>query len=145
MIKKCLLCKKEFQAYRCQKYCGNWKIKGTCAYKHHREIKNENHKLWTKKNPEKVKIKREIWNRRYRGKYKEEVKNRRLKLRFQIFQRDNFTCQYCGRKVPEAILEIDHRFPESKGGKGNINNYITSCRECNLGKGDIVLKEFIKS
>ena len=58
------------------------------------------------------------------------------------FQRDNFTCQYCGRKSPEAILEIDHRFPKSKGGEDNIKNYITSCQECNIGKGDVILKEF---
>ncbi len=69
-------------------------------------------------------------------------KQRRLKLRFQVFQRDNFTCQYCGRKAPECILEIDHRFPKSKGGRDNIKNYITSCQECNLGKGDSILEEF---
>ena len=70
------------------------------------------------------------------------TKHRRLKLRFQIFQRDNFTCQYCGRKVPEIILEIDHKYPESKGGEEKIKNYVTSCRECNLGKGDCILDEF---
>lgn len=66
----------------------------------------------------------------------------RLKLRFTALNRDNFTCQYCGKKVPEVILEIDHRFPKSKGGLDKIENYITSCRDCNLGKGDCILNEF---
>lgn len=69
-------------------------------------------------------------------------KNRRLKLRFEIFERDNFSCRYCGRKPPEVILEIDHKFPKSKGGKNEKQNYLTSCKDCNIGKGDSILKEF---
>lgn len=57
-----------------------------------------------------------------------------LAIRFEIFKRDNFTCQYCGRKTPEAILELDHIIPKCKGGKNDIQNYITSCFECNRGK-----------
>ena len=68
---------------------------------------------------------------------------KRLKTRFDIFCRDNFTCYYCGRKPPEVILEIDHKFPKSKDGKNRMENYITSCRDCNIGKGDSILKEFI--
>jgi 5-methylcytosine-specific restriction endonuclease McrA len=33
------------------------------------------------------------------------------KLRFEVFKRDNFTCQYCGRETPEVILEADHVIP----------------------------------
>jgi len=64
---------------------------------------------------------------------------KRLKLRFAIFKRDNFTCQYCGRKSPNVILEIDHIYPKSKGGEDKIENYITACHDCNLGKGDYIL------
>jgi hypothetical protein len=65
--------------------------------------------------------------------------HKRLRLRFFILKRDNFTCQYCGRKSPETILEIDHVFPQSRGGDNDPANLITSCRDCNLGKGDVVL------
>ncbi len=61
---------------------------------------------------------------------------RALKVRFEVFKRDNFTCQYCGRKAPNVILHLDHIFPKSKGGKNEKENYITSCEECNLGKGN---------
>lgn len=56
------------------------------------------------------------------------------KLRFEVFKRDNFTCQYCGRKAPEVILEIDHILPVAKGGDNSIFNLITCCKECNSGK-----------
>ena len=57
------------------------------------------------------------------------------KQRFSILKRDNFTCRYCGRKTPEVILEVDHIVPVSKGGTNDLNNLITSCRDCNRGKG----------
>lgn len=58
------------------------------------------------------------------------------KLRFEVFKRDNFTCQYCGAKAPDAILEVDHIEPVGKGSKNDILNLITSCRDCNKGKSD---------
>lgn len=57
------------------------------------------------------------------------------KLRFEVFKRDNFTCQYCGKMAPDVILEVDHINPVAKGGDNNILNLITSCFDCNRGKG----------
>ena len=57
------------------------------------------------------------------------------KIRFEVFKRDQFTCQYCGRTVPDVILHVDHIQPVSKGGTNDILNLVTSCRDCNLGKG----------
>src|SRR5690606_26635672 len=58
------------------------------------------------------------------------------KIRFEVFKRDSFTCQYCGAKAPECILEVDHINPVSNGGKNEILNLITSCFNCNRGKRD---------
>ncbi len=70
-----------------------------------------------------------------------------LGLRFKIFNRDNFTCQYCGRKPDEVVLEIDHIEPISKfiHVKFGEDNLITSCRECNRGKGknDVCLEKYL--
>lgn len=55
--------------------------------------------------------------------------------RFEVFKRDQFTCQYCGRKTPEVVLEVDHVIPVSSGGLNDIKNLVTSCWECNRGKG----------
>lgn len=60
-------------------------------------------------------------------------------LRFKIFERDKFTCQYCGRRPPDVVLHCDHIHPKSKGGTNNELNLITSCKGCNLGKGKRVL------
>ena len=57
------------------------------------------------------------------------------KIRFEVFKRDSFTCQYCGRTVPDVILHVDHIKPVSKGGTNDIMNLVTSCQDCNLGKG----------
>ena len=57
-------------------------------------------------------------------------------IRFEVFKRDGFTCQYCGKAPPGAVLEVDHIDPHSKGGDDGIENYTTSCFDCNRGKDD---------
>lgn len=57
------------------------------------------------------------------------------KMRFEVFKRDKFTCQYCGRMAPDVILEVDHIKPVAAGGKTEMINLVTSCRDCNRGKG----------
>jgi CRISPR/Cas system Type II protein with McrA/HNH and RuvC-like nuclease domain len=61
------------------------------------------------------------------------------KQRFEVFKKYNFTCQYCGRRTPEVILEIDHVIPKSKSGTDDIDNLIASCFECNRGKSSTML------
>lgn len=55
-------------------------------------------------------------------------------VRFEVFKRDKFTCQYCGKSAPDVILEVDHIKPYSNGGTNDLLNLITSCRDCNRGK-----------
>lgn len=62
-----------------------------------------------------------------------------IRLRFSIFERDNFTCQYCGQKPPQIVLNVDHIVPVAKGGGNERENLITACFECNSGKTDKVL------
>lgn len=66
------------------------------------------------------------------------------KTRFEVFKRDKFTCQYCGKSTPSVILEIDHIIPVSKGGDDSDENLITSCFECNRGKSDGLLSSILK-
>lgn len=55
--------------------------------------------------------------------------------RRNIFLRDGFTCQYCGRRPGTRELNLDHVVPRSRGGRSTWENLVTSCRECNLRKG----------
>ena len=61
-------------------------------------------------------------------------------LWFEVFKRDGFICQYCGKHPPDITLEVDHINPVSKGGSDDINNLITACFDCNRGKTNIELK-----
>lgn len=61
-------------------------------------------------------------------------------IRFGVLNRDDFTCQYCGRKAPDVELHIDHKVPRSKGGSNNENNLVTACSDCNWGKFTKILK-----
>lgn len=56
------------------------------------------------------------------------------KLRFEVFKRDSFTCQYCGAHPPSVILEVDHIVPVALGGENDQDNLVTSCFNCNRGK-----------
>jgi len=52
--------------------------------------------------------------------------------RFNLFLRDSFTCQYCGRGED---LTFDHLTPRSRGGRTTWENIVTACARCNLAKG----------
>lgn len=60
----------------------------------------------------------------------------RKSVRFDVFKRDSFTCQYCGQKSPDVVLEIDHITPVADGGDNDILNLVTACKACNAGKSD---------
>jgi len=70
------------------------------------------------------------------------VPPRRVKFsRRNIFLRDNFTCQYCGRKPALAELTIDHVIPKSRGGRSTWDNVVLSCIKCNTRKGSFLPAE----
>jgi len=56
------------------------------------------------------------------------------KLRFEILKRDNFSCRYCGARVPDAQLVVDHLIPIKAGGTDDYFNLVAACFDCNSGK-----------
>lgn len=58
----------------------------------------------------------------------------------EILRRDNYTCQYCGRKSRQ--LTIDHVIPRHRGGPHAWENLVTACPPCNHNKGGKMLNEF---
>ena len=53
--------------------------------------------------------------------------------RQEVFRRDGYTCQYCGRRTKS--LTLDHVIPRRKGGTHSWDNLVTACRACNRRKG----------
>jgi len=60
--------------------------------------------------------------------------------RYNIFLRDDFTCQYCGISHAPINLTFDHVKPKHMGGKTSWENVVASCRPCNTSKGGSLLK-----
>lgn len=88
-----------------------------------------------------------------------------IELRKQIYERDNFTCQYCGKvgtlirrygkpcvvENPNNVnmntdcrsyngldvisFEIDHIVPVCYGGTSTLDNLKLACHKCNASKG----------
>ena len=65
-------------------------------------------------------------------------KNVKVRLsKYNIFLRDQFTCQYWDTMLPSRNkCTIDHELPISKGGKNTWENMTTACGPCNIAKGD---------
>jgi 5-methylcytosine-specific restriction endonuclease McrA len=56
--------------------------------------------------------------------------------RRNVFKRDRFTCQYCGRQPGSEELTIDHVIPRSRGGTSTWDNCVLACIQCNADKAD---------
>ena len=162
----CIVCNKEFKTNKFNKECCSKK----CAYsinlkKQRKKQQEKNNHSW--KNPKickeckkeyipKVshqkfcseKCQKEYNKKKYEKETKGIIKNKSksynfLRLRFEIFKRDNFICQYCGRNPKEDKIKIviEHIIARVNGGKDTADNLTTSCEDCNMGKGDVLLTE----
>lgn len=61
--------------------------------------------------------------------------------RVNIYARDNYRCQYCGKKAALEELTYDHVVPRSQGGATDWANIVTCCYLCNRKKGGRTPKE----
>ena len=59
------------------------------------------------------------------------------RLRYQILERDEFTCQGCGQYAPNVMLEVDHIVPVAEGGTDVETNLRTYCWACNRGRSGL--------
>jgi 5-methylcytosine-specific restriction endonuclease McrA len=52
--------------------------------------------------------------------------------RREVFQRDGYTCQYCGQTGRD--LTLDHVMPRHRGGAHTWENLVSACKACNHRK-----------
>lgn len=71
--------------------------------------------------------------RRYRDRRRKTIRPEDWdRVRFEVFERDSYTCTYCGYQGDDVVC--DHRVPLIKGGTSDTDNLVTACKPCNSGK-----------
>ncbi|MCM3389227.1 helix-turn-helix domain-containing protein [Ureibacillus chungkukjangi] len=60
--------------------------------------------------------------------------------RYEVFVRDNFICQACGLSAPSTQLIVANIIPFSLGGESTIENSITLCSDCHIGRNNHLSK-----
>ena len=70
-----------------------------------------------------------VWSHRRRG-------HRPISgsVRYEVLARAKGRCELCGISNEEKMLEVDHIFPKSLGGKDDLSNYQALCYSCNAAK-----------
>lgn len=75
------------------------------------------------------------------GKYG-DIPDRKLAFsRANIYKRDRYTCQYCGKRPDTEDLTIEHIVPRCRGGQSTWTNCVLACWTCNTKKADRTLAE----
>ena len=59
-----------------------------------------------------------------------------------LLEKYGHTCQYCGGKSNDPILEWEHMLPRSRGGSDRLKNAALACHNCNQDKGNHTLEEW---
>lgn len=52
-----------------------------------------------------------------------------------LFNRDNWSCQYCSKQLNQESITIDHIVPRCRGGTTTWKNCVVCCKTCNRNKG----------
>ena len=90
-------------------------------------LEERNRQLWE--------INYECTLRNYHEKNQRKLMTKELRKKIMI--RDNYTCQNCGKYMPDEVgLHVDHIIPVSKGGKTVPSNLQVLCSKCNGNKSN---------
>ena len=57
-------------------------------------------------------------------------------LRYQVLQESGGRCALCGATAKDAVLQVDHIVPRSRGGSNEKSNLQVLCQRCNGGKNN---------
>jgi hypothetical protein len=60
----------------------------------------------------------------------------------KVWVRDEFLCLFCGLRMGDVQLTVDHFMPLELGGANEMANYASCCRQCNKAKGSMHPERF---
>jgi hypothetical protein len=63
-------------------------------------------------------------------------------ISWTVFRRDDYTCQYCGRK--DVPLSVDHIITWEDLGQSVEDNLITACKKCNKTRGNKSFSDWLQ-
>jgi 5-methylcytosine-specific restriction endonuclease McrA len=150
---RCSYCSKEFTILKCKiKNNKNVYCSQKCKSNHQREIlKGENNPNYGK--GEKIRgNKNKMWNpektqeEREKGRIIEGYK----KWVYGVYKRDNYTCQYCGKRGGDLVAHHLNSYNWDKEHRTDINNGVTLCKQCHryfhikYGMGDNTKEQYIE-
>lgn len=67
-----------------------------------------------------------------------------LEIKEYLMEKFGHTCQYCGGKSGDPVLEWEHLRPKSRGGSDRVKNALLSCSSCNKDKGNRTPEEWLE-
>lgn len=77
---------------------------------------------------------------KYMQSFRKVGRPRMSELKHKVFERDEYTCQICGKTIHDgAELCVDHIIPVGMGGTDDFDNLQTLCTQCNKMKGLSIL------
>lgn len=62
-----------------------------------------------------------------------------------VSARDRWRCTYCARRVTRKNRHIDHSVSRVNGGTNHLNNLRLACAACNLLKGGLNSRQFVRT
>lgn len=66
------------------------------------------------------------------------------KIRQIVYDKHRGHCAYCGREIAYKDMQVDHIYPQYRGGKDDLDNLNPACRMCNFRKGTYTLESFCR-
>lgn len=70
---------------------------------------------------------------------------RRKRFRRMLFGgREWVECHYCGARLTESSVTLDHVVPLSRGGEMGIRNIVMACQKCNQRRGNWSYSGFVR-
>jgi 5-methylcytosine-specific restriction endonuclease McrA len=128
----CIKCQVKFECDRSdRKYCNDCRKERSNLLKRFRRIKNPEKYRSAENEYKKITLMGRTTRLNSRAR-KYGQSNLGVDIIKQVFQIDNFTCVYCGKRGGK--LTVDHMVPLHRGGGHEDSNLVTACFACNNRK-----------